>query len=196
MSRPRDRGSTAWHGRESPAFSTGHLFQRKLPIMPGPLHRFLQEDHRRLEDLLRCSAEPEAVDLKAYELFRAGLLRHIAMEEKVLLPEARRLRHGESLPVAKQLRADHAALASLLVPTPTHEIVAAIREVLAEHNPLEEGPAGLYAVCEQLAGTEVDALIARLQATPEVRLARHCDGPRVHEHIESLLQARTGVGRR
>jgi len=164
--------------------------------MPGPLHRFLQEDHRRLEDLLRCSAEPEAVDLKAYELFRAGLLRHIAMEEKVLLPEARRLRHGESLPVAKQLRADHAALASLLVPTPTHEIVAAIREVLAEHNPLEEGPAGLYAVCEQLARTEVDALIARLQATPEVRLARHCDGPRVHEHIESLLQARTGVGRR
>ena len=120
--------------------------------LPGPLHRFLQEDHRRLEDLLRCSVDAEAVEVKAYELFRAGLLRHIAMEEKVLLPEARRLRGGESLAVAKQLRADHAALASLLVPTPTKLILAAIREVLEEHNPLEEGPAGLYAVCEQLAG--------------------------------------------
>ena len=113
-----------------------------------------------------------------------------SMEEKVLLPETRRLRHGESLPVAKRLRADHATLASLLVPTPTREIIGAIREVLAEHNPLEEGPAGLYAVGEQLAGTELDALI-----TPEVRLGRHFDGPLVHRHIENLLQARTRVGR-
>ena len=53
------------------------------------------------------------------------MLRHIAMEEKILLPEARRLRDDVALPIAKQLRADHAALALLLVPTPTREIIAA-----------------------------------------------------------------------
>jgi hypothetical protein len=113
------------------------------------------------------------------------------MEEKILLPEARRLRDDVALPIAKQLRADHAALASLLVPTPTREIIAAIRNVLAEHNPLEEGPGGMYDVCEQLVGAELDALMARLRATPEVPLARHFDGPRVHENIEKLLRART-----
>jgi hypothetical protein len=130
------------------------------------------------------------VDLGAYEQFRAGLLRHIGMEEKVLLPDARRRRNGEPLPIAKQLRADHAALASLLVPTPTHEIVAAIRDVLEDHNPLEESPDGLYDTCERLAGADVETLLARLKAAPEVPVAPHFDGPRVHEHIANLLRAR------
>lgn len=160
--------------------------------MPGPLHELLQQDHARLDDLLhRAERSPGAVDLEAYESFRAGLARHIAMEERVLLPEARRLRGGEPLPIAKQLRADHAALASLLVPTPTPEVVAAIREILEEHNPLEEGPGGLYEFCESLVGDQVDSLIARLQATPAVPMAQHFDGPRVALHIESLLRARS-----
>ena len=160
--------------------------------MSGLLHQFLQADHERLDTLLRRSvtASP-AIDVEAYELFRGGLLRHIAMEEKVLLPAARRLRGGVALPIAKQLRADHAALASLLVPTPTREIMIAIQSVLTEHNPLEEGPGGMYDSCEQLLGSELNALIARLRAIPEVPLARHFDGPRIHEDIDTLLRART-----
>ena len=130
------------------------------------------------------------IDGESYRAFRGGLLRHIAMEEKVLLPEARRRRGGEPLAVAKQLRADHSALAALLVPTPTHDIIATIRKVLVEHNPLEEGPGGLYAVCEQLVGAELDALVLRVQRTPEVPLAAHFDGPRAYASIESLLKAR------
>jgi hypothetical protein len=144
--------------------------------------------------LLRSSAEPRVVDMTAFAEFRAGLLRHIAMEEKVLLPDARR-RSGE-LPIARQLRADHAALASLLVPSPTHELVAAIRNVLEEHNPLEERPDGLYDICERLAGAEVETLLARIRATPEVPLKPHFDGPRVREHIASLLRARTRLLRK
>jgi hypothetical protein len=160
--------------------------------MPGPLHEFLQQDHARLDVLLRQAiASPHAIDIGAYESFRAGLLRHIAMEEKVLLPEARRLRDGEPLAVASQLRADHSALASLLVPTPTHELIGTIQRVLAEHNPLEERPGELYDVCDRLAGADVDGLITRLRATPEVPLARHFDGPRVAAHIDSLLRARS-----
>lgn len=160
----------------------------------GPLHGFLQQDHARLDALLRrADAAPDAIDADAFGAFRGGLLRHIAMEEKVLLPEARRLRDGEPLPIARQLRADHAALAGLLVPTPTHEIVATIRRVLSEHNPLEEDPGGLYEVCERLAGTEVDALVARVRARPEVRQARYVDSPRAFVAIASLLRARTAV---
>jgi 23S rRNA pseudouridine1911/1915/1917 synthase len=163
--------------------------------MPETLQQFLERDHARLDALLRrADADPGKIDVEAYEAFRAGLLRHIAMEEKVLLPEARRLRGGEPLAVAKRLRADHAALASLLVPTPTHEIVATIRRVLTEHNPLEEGPGGAYDACQRLAGAELEALTARLRAVPEVALAPHVDDPQVREHIDRLLLARSSSG--
>jgi hypothetical protein len=159
----------------------------------GPLYEFLQQDHARLDELLRRADAAPSIDLAAYEPFRAGLLRHIAMEEKVLLPEARRLRGGEPLPIAKQLRADHAVLAALLVPTPTHEIIATIRNVLSEHNPLEEDPGGLYDVCEELAAAEIGALVARVKAMPAVRVARHFDGPRARTSIENHLRARAAI---
>ncbi len=152
----------------------------------GALAAFLQGDHRRLEDLLARGA---------YEEFREGLLRHIAMEEKVLLPAAKRLRGGEPLPVAAQLRLDHSAIAALLVPTPTPAILEQLREILALHNPLEEGDAGLYAQCEELAGDEVDALVEKLRAVPEVKVAKHFDGPRAFAAIEDLLRA-ARVGRK
>jgi hypothetical protein len=157
----------------------------------SPLQRFLERDHDRLDQLLgRAAASPEEIDLRAYEAFRGGLLRHIAMEERVLLPEARRLRGGQPHPEAGRLRADHAVLAALLVPPPTPAILSEIRRVLQEHNPIEEGPAGVYADCERLSGVPAQALLDRLQAIPEVALAPHVDGPHVHAHIERLMRAR------
>lgn len=157
----------------------------------GPLHRYLAADHARMDALLlRSIAAPRVIDMKSFAEFRAGLLRHIAMEEKVLLPDACR-RNGKPLPVAKQLHADHASLASLMVPTPTHEIVAMIRDVLEDHNPLEEGPGGMYHLCERLAEAELEALLARVKATPDVPLKPHFDGPGVHENIARLLRAKT-----
>jgi hypothetical protein len=85
----------------------------------------------------------------------------------------------DPLPVAAKLRLEHGALAALLVPTPTPAIIAALRTVRAAHNGLEEGPRGVYDMCEQLAGAEVDALLARLQAAPEVPVAPYSDGPQV-----------------
>jgi hypothetical protein len=156
----------------------------------GPISQFLARDHERLDALLRRAlAEPDRLDMEAYEEFRRGLLRHIAMEEKVLIPEAKRIR-GEAPAVAKQLRADHSALAALLVPTPTHEILRAIAGILEEHNPLEEDPGGLYEVCEEITGDGAAAVLARIEAVPEVPTAAHFDGPRVHEHIANLLRAR------
>ena len=107
-----------------------------------PITDFLVEDHRRLEALLQ-QAVAHAADQGAYAQFRAGLLRHIGMEEKILIPAAQRLRGGEPLGIASKLRLDHGALGTLLIPTPTAAVIAGIRGILKEHNILEEGPGGL-----------------------------------------------------
>lgn len=70
--------------------------------MAGVVHRFLAQDHDRLDELLRRAvADPDAIERAPYQQFRAGLLHHTAMEEKVLLAEARRVRG----PLAAQFRA-------------------------------------------------------------------------------------------
>jgi len=159
---------------------------------PGPIARYLTDDHARLDALLRRAvAQPSAIDRTAYAEFRAGLLRHIGMEEKILLPAAKRARGGAALPVAVTLRLHHGALAALLVPTPTARIADAIRTILVAHNPLEEGPGGAYAACERLAGPEGDALLATLRAAPAVSVSPHVDGPLVVDALRRAL-ARAG----
>lgn len=159
--------------------------------MSGPLYRFLGDDHARLDLLLQSAFGHDEIDQVAYARFRAGLLRHIAIEEKVLLPTAKRLNQGAPLPVAAKLRLDHGALAALLVPAPTRAIGNTLRVLLKAHNPLEEGPGGLYETCEQLAGPQVDRLVAELRAVPEVKLAPNLDGPNVVEAARRAL-ARAG----
>ena len=160
--------------------------------MPGPISRLLADDHARLDALLtRATALPGQIDQSAYAEFRAGLLRHIGMEEKLLLPAAQHARGGEPLPVAARLRLDHGAIAALLVPTPTPAIVAALRRILRAHNAVEEGPDGVYEACEQLAGADGAALLARLRAAPAVPVHAHVDGPRNMDATRRAL-ARAG----
>lgn len=162
--------------------------------MPGELFRFLAEDHRRLEGLLaELTGREEIAGDDRYVRFRQGLLRHIAMEEKVLLPFAREKRGGEPLPVAARIRLDHGAIAALLAPTPTPRLIATIRTILGAHNPVEEGPGGLYETCESLAGPELDTLLARLRSVPEVKLAPLSDSPRA---LKSMQQAVERAGYR
>jgi hypothetical protein len=157
--------------------------------MSTSIHAFLEDDHRRLDELLAAVVAGDQMDVAPYEEFRGGLLRHIGMEEKVLLPAAKRLRGGDPLPEARLLRADHGALVAMLVPTPTRAIVERIRAVLALHNPIEEGTGGIYAACERLATEEAPALLAQLERAPPVPLAPHFDGPRAFEGIDRLLRA-------
>jgi hypothetical protein len=146
----------------------------------GPIHTLLADDHRRLEAILdRATADPARIDPTEYGAFRAGLLKHIGMEEKILLPAAQQQRGGEPLPIAATLRLQHGAIAALLVPTPTADVVATLRLLLEVHNPLEEDPGGMYEACETIRGMDSDGLLARLRAAPEVPVASHVDGPRV-----------------
>jgi hypothetical protein len=157
--------------------------------MAGPLNRFFSRDHRRLDALLRRSlAEPGRVDLAAFAEFRAGILKHIGMEEKLLFTAVRQARGGEPLPVAARLRVDHGAIAALLVPTPTPDIVARILSVLAPHNRREEEPRGAYDACDEALGpAEAARLVEKLRAFPEVPLKPYNDGPEVLKHIEVNL---------
>ncbi len=55
--------------------------------MPGVLYRYLSDDHDRLDALLeRAVAKPGVIDMEPYSEFRKGLLRHISIEEKIVLP--------------------------------------------------------------------------------------------------------------
>ncbi|HWV38052.1 MAG TPA: hemerythrin domain-containing protein [Vulgatibacter sp.] len=149
---------------------------------------FLTRDHERLDALLeRSIADPERFDYEAYAVFREGLLRHVAIEEKILMLDARRRRGGEALPVFPQIRLEHSAIALLLVPTPDHALMREIRSILEVHNEREEGPDGMYAACERLAGDEAADLLARAKEAPKVPVARHYDGPRSHRTAQSAL---------
>ncbi len=157
--------------------------------MSGPIFQLLAEDHARLEALLRKAvARPGEFDRESFAAFREGLLRHIALEEKILLPAAREARGGEPLPQARRLRVDHGAIAALLVPTPDEEIVGEIRKILGPHNELEEAEGGLYATCDALLSAEAAAIVERMRAYPPVKVARHKDGPRVCRTAEEALR--------
>lgn len=158
--------------------------------MAGPISAFLTEDHVRLDALLRRAVErPGLLDRASFDAFRAALLRHIALEEKILLPAAKRARGGDPLPIARRLRVEHGAIASLLVPTPTAEIVGEIRSILEPHNGVEEEPGGLYQACDELLGGEAGALLEKARAYPRVKVARYNDGPGVYRRAADALAA-------
>lgn len=154
----------------------------------GPLTDFLTKDHERLDALMeRAIRDPDHLDIEAYDEFREGLLRHIGIEEKILMSDAKRRRGGEPLPMFERIRLEHSAIALLLVPTPTHALLGEIRSILEQHNPLEEGPDGLYAMCERLAGDDAAELLERAKNAPKVPVAKHYDGPRAHFTAASAL---------
>jgi hypothetical protein len=146
----------------------------KIAFGVGPIEQFMAEDHVRLDRLLAsCEGGDGSIDAERYEAFRAGLLRHIAMEEKVLLPYARARRGGEALRMAAALREDHGEIAKLLTSRPSPALLSALRVVLGRHDALEEGVEGLYA----LAGDDAPAVVQRLRTQPPVPLAKYYDGP-------------------
>ena len=146
----------------------------------GSITEMLAEDHRRLERLLDSAVAGEGhVERESYDRFRAGLLRHIGMEEKILLPAAQRRRGGEPLPMATKLRLDHGAIAALLMPTPTSGVLATLRMILEQHNLLEEGSDGLYETCDRLLRDEADQLRIRLHEAPHVTVIPCSDAPAV-----------------
>jgi hypothetical protein len=154
----------------------------------GTIREYLEHDHRRLDSLLsRAARDPSEIEQGAFAEFRRGLLKHISMEEKILLPTVQALRQGEPLPIAAQLRLQHGAIAALLVPSPRSAVVNALKAVLAKHNAIEEGADGVYAECDRIVGPELVVLLSRLQKAAEVPVASHVDSERVEASARRAL---------
>ena len=155
------------------------------------LGQFLTEDHRCLDALLEhCGECHTSEELLAYDQFRRGILKHIGIEEKILLTAAARLQ-GAPLDQAARLRLDHGALVSLLMPVPTPAIIRAIRTVSTAHNPIEEGAGGVYALCEKLAAAEHVALFEKIRSAPEVPTNPNATTPRI---LDAARHALTRAG--
>jgi hypothetical protein len=153
-----------------------------------PIFQFLAADHERLDALLTKAVAGDAIDLAAYGAFREGLLRHIALEEKILLPAMTAARGGDAIPQARRLRIDHGAIAALLVPAPTPEIAGEFLRILLPHNMVEEGAGGVYEECDRLLSADAAAIVERMRAYPQVKVARYQDGPRVCRTAEEALR--------
>lgn len=158
---------------------------------------YLIADHHRLDALLQQAAASHPFDGDAFARFRAGLLRHIAIEEKVLFPAARRARGGDHLSRAHDLRVEHAALSSLLVTTPDNALCGELQSILVGHNAVEEGPGGVYEECEALLSAEQSRQLGA-EATDfrSIPVAPYFDSPRAYRTAATALAAARRMKRR
>lgn len=154
----------------------------------GPIERALLEDHRRLDALLARAIDAEPFDAGSFGAFRAELLRHIAVEERIVMAEARRIDPALAAP-ALALRVEHGAMAILLVPTPDRALALELRELIAGHMALEEGPDGVHARCERALRDHALDVVARMRAYPSVRTAAYLDVPGRPRTARAALEA-------
>ena len=147
----------------------------------------MSADHERLDALLDTAIRSDgSIDDETWTQFRRGLLTHIGIEEKILFPEVRA--RGGSVELQERLHRDHAVLAALLVPPPTQREIDLVREILRDHNPLEEGPGGFYESVEALTGDELAPMVERARNYPLVPVAPYSDTPHLRRSIEMLLK--------
>jgi hypothetical protein len=159
--------------------------------MSGPLRDYLTNDHNMLDALLEFAIEqPGVIEPDAYSDFRKRLLRHISIEEKIVLPAIERWQGGRKAPMQDRLHMDHGVIASLLVPPPTRALIRTLQSIFAAHNPIEENEDGLYDLFEKLAGLETDKYLVMMKEAPEVRVLPHNDRPDLLEFArQTLLRA-------
>jgi hypothetical protein len=146
------------------------------------VHRYFTNDHRRLEFLLhRAFNSGDKIDQAAYDEFRSGLLKHIALEEKILIPALGETESGKPYPPAAQLRLEHGAIASLLVLPPSIPVRNALFGILQHHNKREESEHGLYIDCDCLLSKSVEAMMERVKMAADVPLRPYNDSPLAHD---------------
>ncbi len=148
---------------------------------------YLTKDHRRLEGLLDEALRGGSIDMEKYDRFRSGLLRHVSIEEHIVLPLIRE-RAEDGFFAIQQLRLEHGAIAALLVPPPDQEVVTVLRALLAKHNLLEETQDTLYDVLDHCASTDRPELLTHFEMHPDVPLSKHINNPKGLEHAKRAIQ--------
>jgi len=149
---------------------------------------YLTSDHRRLEELFASALRDGDIDMPLYDEFRIGLLRHIGIEESIVLPLVRE--RGGRFFGERQLRLEHGAIAALLVPPPTPELTRALGALLQKHNLLEETDRTLYDILDGCA-EEHAQLVERFAQQAPPPLSRFINNPDAYEPARRAL-ARAG----
>lgn len=157
--------------------------------MEHAISEYLAHDHDRLDQFLQQSLAPDgSIDMESYHQFRQGLLRHIGIEEKILIPALLSGPHDEIKPVIDRIRLDHSAIVALLVPTPSPAIINALRSILTGHNALEEENGGIYERGDLYDQQALQHLAEKMKETAEVRSLPNNPDPKVLEATRRALE--------
>lgn len=114
--------------------------------MASPVTRLLAAEHAESRaKLMACHLCNGEVDLRRFDDFRQALPRHIAIEEKVLMPALTKV-PGKAPLFQNGLQMDHAGIAALCIPTPTSKWLDDLKELLEHHQRVEEAPESFHAL--------------------------------------------------
>ncbi|MEW5797643.1 MAG: hemerythrin domain-containing protein [Bacteroidota bacterium] len=150
---------------------------------------YLTNDHDRLDRLLQQSLTPSGeINNEAYQQFRQGLLRHIGIEEKILIPALKRNLDAEMQRTLDRIRLDHSAIVALLVPPPSLAIVQALTAILTGHNELEEKNGGFYERADAYDETAIEQIADKVKNAPEVKSLPNNPDPNVLEATRRALE--------
>ena len=148
--------------------------------MPTSLSTYLTSDHDRIDNFLQQAlTERGDINLTAYTGFRQGLLRHIGIEEKILIPALQPFLNERMKQILAQIRADHSLIVALLVPPPSKGIITALTMILEKHNWLEEANGGFYEFSEQFDEQTISQLAEKIRTAPEVKSLPNNPDPKV-----------------
>lgn len=157
--------------------------------MNQTISQYLSSDHERLDQLLQQSIRSDGgIDEKPYFQFRQGLLRHIGIEEKILIPALQAGLNDEMKKVLERIRMDHSVIVALLVPSPSKGIIDALTAILTKHNDLEELHGGFYEQADLLGAPKVEEILQSMQNAPEVKMLPNNPDPKVLEATRRAME--------
>ena len=155
--------------------------------MRGKIGKYLSDDHRRLEEIFNNILQPDgSLNHSAYGEFRKGILRHIAIEEKILV--GRLSKRGTPSGYEERLRLDHGAITALLVPDPNPTVLKTIKEILKGHNVIEEKDGGFYDWCDKTLGDEAEIILKEMKDMPPPSLLPNLPYEQVLDSLKRVLK--------
>ncbi len=155
-----------------------------------------REEHLALAAQLRAATGAGGeVDLEAWTSFRKALVRHLAIEERIIVPMLEARRAPELLATRSELAHDHAALMTLLVPAPNPIWLTDLAERLAHHVAAEEGPGGLYELLDRHLASSARELLEAARSLRTIELGPPAEGAATGVAV-SLALAAVGLRRK
>jgi hypothetical protein len=151
---------------------------------------YLRDEHRALLAALdEALAGPSGFDPARYASFRAQLLRHMAVEERLVVSPLRA--RQVVVPDGYEVRVEHAALAALLAAAPDAALAVELRALLTAHCAREEAPGGLF---EVLAGHVIgDDAVQMAKTFPDVKAATYSSATWLPRTVKDALDLARGL---